>query len=377
MKSFCVFLVLLATCCAQTAGGPQTAPTAPGQQVTMVVSATELGGTAVSDLATEQVSVLDNHLPAKVLAVRPASAFPLHIAIVLLASKSTFGQQQSAAADLVRKVMRPNIDRAFVISAGGDKGWSNARIDWKNDAEQTEKAIRALNKNEGLPDRFGYTLETSSVASTRMALQKYSDSSALNIFNVIWSMWASDPRPARRVVVLFRDPMTHSPGRNGVYSKRVEAELARTIAEAQQRKTALYAIGLDEQEALPTSLTEIYGPTQTGAGGWSRVFDQEMSKQRDLLVSAGRANVERLAIETGGRLWISKGSKFCEAINGILSDMNSMYLVTFAPSSELHPGDSHVVRIESNRKDVRVDAASAYYYGPPVRTEHTEQATQR
>src|ERR1700747_1309472 len=61
-----------------------------------------------------------------------AAGLPLHLGIVLRASKTTFPWQQAAATELVRQLIHNPDDEAFVITAGGDRPWPYERLDWDN-----------------------------------------------------------------------------------------------------------------------------------------------------------------------------------------------------------------------------------------------------
>ena len=83
--------------------------------------------------------------------VQKAADLPLDLGIVLLASQKKFDQEQAAAIDLAQKLLRPGVDRAFVITAGGDKPWTNSQIAWLTDPSAVATTIHGLDKNQGLP----------------------------------------------------------------------------------------------------------------------------------------------------------------------------------------------------------------------------------
>ena len=72
------------------------------------------------------------------------TALPIHLGIVLHASKNTFPQQQAAAAELVQKLIHKTGDEAFVVTAGGDKPWPYERVDWDNNVESLTKFVKGL-----------------------------------------------------------------------------------------------------------------------------------------------------------------------------------------------------------------------------------------
>lgn len=191
-----------------------TAPTTPAmpRRVTVLLSATDKSGIPAKGLSKDSITVLDNDQLGEVVDVRNANQLPIDLAIVLLASKGNFAQQQNAAVDLVHKALRPGIDKAFVVSAGGDKAWPNSRLEWQSDPAALEKSIRALDKNTGMPDAFGYTLSNEAVGNTRgMGLQTFT-LGGFSVFDIVWKMMQSDPQVQRHAVVVFRNAWAHSPG---------------------------------------------------------------------------------------------------------------------------------------------------------------------
>jgi hypothetical protein len=221
----------------QPSSAPDSAVAPQIRRVSILVSATDHSGNPVRDLSKDQLSVLDNGQPGKILDVQSANDLPLDLAVVLLASKSNFAQQQAAAIDLAHRVLRPNVDQAFVVTAGGDKMWPDGRLEWQTDPTAIEKSIRALDLNTGLPDVFRFDLSTDSVANSRMNIQHYS-TGGYSVFNVIWTMMKADPRPARHAVMMFRSAWAHSPGFSSVYEKVVESEHMHVIAGAQQMRAS-------------------------------------------------------------------------------------------------------------------------------------------
>ena len=178
---------------------PANAPPTPARlrAVPILISVTDSNGSPVTGLTKEQLSLADTSQAVQALNIYKAHDVPLHLGIILLSAPATFSQQQAAAASLVQRVMRPNMDEAFVITARGKKAWSGDRLEWAQDATQLSKTIQGLDRDAGLPDAFNFEMKTDSTSfdenGGRNTLQ-YFGGGGVNIFSVAYSMMNSDPR---------------------------------------------------------------------------------------------------------------------------------------------------------------------------------------
>lgn len=258
-----------------------------------------------------------------VLAQEPSSSLPLHVGIVLHASKNTFSQQQAAAADLVQKLLRSPGDQAFVVSAGGDKPWPYQRLDWANNPAELGKFIKSLDKNTGLPETFGFEIQTTSSPNFREWLTYYKGvPPETSIFAIAAQIMKADPTPSRRVLIMFRDPWDHSPGWSYSKGPFVEQRHNTVIEMLKEAGVSMYAIGIDEPSTrprVPNDIGQNYGTIGFGSGGALRVVDQEVKKSMDQLTAAGRQNLERLCTSTGGVAVYGTKKNYADAVT-VLGD---------------------------------------------------------
>jgi VWFA-related protein len=330
---------------------PQEAQTAPAQtateqRVSVLFSATDGHGNSLRELTKEQVTVTENNQPAQTLQVQDVSDLPLHLGIVLLASKKKFDQEQAAAIDLAQKVLRPGKDKAFVITAGGEKPWPNEKIPWLTDTPAIADAIRALDKNAGLADLFNYQVTTDTTSLGRMSLQTIQTTGGGSVFDIIWAVMKTDPRPARRAVVIFRLGSAHAPGFGERNGRASEENHMRVIRIAQLLGVSFFTIGVEDPlpagDPSRNTIGETYTSIHAGQTGNSRAYDQGLARQMDFQYSAGRDNVNRIADETGGRPYWTTKKNYTDAIAAISNELSARYVVSFVavatpPAAPVHP----------------------------------------
>lgn len=358
---------------------PTTAPSAPpataaAQQrprgVPVLISATDESGSPATSLSKEQLTILDTNHAAQALQLMKASDVPLNLGIVLLAAPATFAQQQAAAIDLVNKVIRPNMDHAFVVTARGKKPWPTERLDWKQDPAEITQIVRSLDRNTGIADAFNFSLDTEETGfdenAGRLSIQSFGGGK-VDVFDVAFTMMNSDPRLSRRVLVIFREPWSHSHGFGRRVNTTVEGQLQRIIAVAQQLHVTTYVIGLEDTRfngITDTNIGKVYQSLHAGedggAGSANRDFDREMQAERVRAYDNGKTNIQRLAAETGGLTYWSTKKNYPDAVASIANQIAGQYLVVFAPADV--PGPIHQLKVTSSSR-ARVLAPSAYFYG--------------
>ena len=354
-------------------GTPATGdPAAPGHKprfVPVLVTAADSSNSPAMGLTKEQFSILDGNHSVQPLQLFKAQDIPLHLGIVLLAS-ATFSQQQAAAIDLVKRIIRPKVDEAFVVTARGKKPWPSDHLDWKQDPDEMVKTIQDLDKNAGLHDAFDYDLQTSEtgIEGGRDSVQKFNVAS-VSVFDAVFYMMNADPRPARRVMVVFRDPWAHSPGFGIQVNTTVEGRMQQVIAVAQQMHIATFVIGLEDtrfngvtDNTIGKNYISVHSGDNGGGGEGDRNFDREMEKERVHAYDAGKTNVQRLASETGGTTFWSTKKNFSDAISSIGNLISGQYIVTFTPEDDAGP--LHSLKVSSSGA-TKILAPSAFFYEAP------------
>ena len=298
-------------------------------------------------LTKDQLTILDTLHEVEPVQFYKGTDLPLHLGIVHVCNARTFSQQQAAATDLVNKIIRPGVDEAFVVTARCKKPWPGERVDWRKDPAELDRIISGLDPNSGLPDAFDFNLETTDVGLNRANLQTFG-ANGVTVFDIAFSMMASDPRPSRRVLFMFREPWAHSPGFGQRGNAVVENQVVRVIATAQEMHVSTFLIGLEDQKFNGNTdvyIGQSYNPTFAGQGAASRSYDEHLQQARVRAYEAGRTNVSRLATETGGAVYWSTKKNFSDATASIANQIAGQYIVTFVPKDA--PTDTHQLKIIS------------------------------
>jgi len=356
---------------AQSAPAATTPPTpARPHFVPVLLSLTDASGNPVLGATKEQLNIIDSNQPVTPLKLFAGSDIPLHLGIVLVSSPKTFGQQQAAATDLVKQVIRANKDQAFVVSAGGTKPPAEKDIAWSTNADDVVKKIQSLDANAGLPDAFASNMENTAITGNEnpglMSLQTYAGASGATVFDAAFGMINADPKPARRVLVMFREPWAHSPGVGGRASAAVNYQVSRLVGVAQQMHIATFVIGLEDlrfngvsDNTIGQNYVSVHGGDDKSGGSASREYDRQMDRERVNAYNAGRVNVEKLGADTGGAVFWSTKKNYPDAVHGIANLLAGQYIVTFVPSDT--PGPVHTLKITSSAG--KVMAQPSFFYG--------------
>jgi hypothetical protein len=180
-----------------------------------------------------------------------------------------------------------------------------------------------LDKTAGLPEPFSFEIQTTSSADFRSWITYYKGAPPeQSVFAIAAQMLTSDRRPARRALIMFRDPWEHSPGWGSAYGQYVERRHDFVISMLKEAAVPVYVIGIDEPSTrprIPNDIGQNYGTTFTGSGSAMRASDQEFRKAMDILMNAGRVNLERISKQTGGMVAYGSKKNYTDAVPQLIS----------------------------------------------------------
>ena len=118
-------------------------------RVTMLFTVSDKKGRFVTDLTRDDFQIAENKKPQKILGFTAESNLPLRLAILIDTSNSIrdrFRFQQEAAISFIHDVIRPDVDKAVIVSFD-----SSAELvaDMTSDTEKLENAVRDLRPGGG------------------------------------------------------------------------------------------------------------------------------------------------------------------------------------------------------------------------------------
>ena len=307
--------------------------------MTVLVSLTDSGGNPVAGVAKDNVHVMDTGHSVSVLNLAQAEPLPIQLVLILYSSRNTFKNQQKAATELVQQLMRPGKDEAIVLNAGGDKRMEGT-INWETDPTKVTEQIKAMDYKVGLPDAFSYSITIDKSGSNRLPIEIQGGSNN-SVFEVAWQLMVQDKRPMRRVIVTFRNPMNHAPGFEQRFANYVAAHHDQIIGTAQALRAMIFPIITDEPSQNVSGTVDIGEHVVPISGAEAnadvRRWDEGANRQISLQISAGRQNVERMGLETGGVAFMSPKKNYSNAVTGITNAVKAQYALTFEPADVTGP----------------------------------------
>jgi hypothetical protein len=178
-------------------------------------------------------------------------------------------------------------------------------------------------------------------------------------------MMNSDARPARRVIVIFREAWPHSQGFGRQVNTLVENKLTQVIGAAQELHIATFVIGLEDPKfngITDNNIGKNY-IVLSGSESGGAVYDAALEKAKLRAYEGGKTNVQRLASETGGAAFWSVKKNYPDAVTSIANLIAGQYIVTFTPSDIQTP--VHTLKVTAAGAGTKMLAQTTFFYGAP------------
>ena len=201
-------------------GGSEEIPTirANVQEVNVIFTATDKKGHYKRDLTSDQLSVLDDGKPpAAVRSFTSETNLPLRVGLVLDVSGSItdrFTFEQDSAIKFFGQVLRPNMDKAFVLAFDSTPTLTQ---DFTDDLESLSAGVKKLTPGGG--------------SAVYDALQFAASKKLTNI---------SSERPVRRVIILISDGEDNQSSSN----------IPQVIEAARRAEATIYAISTNDSATV-------------------------------------------------------------------------------------------------------------------------------
>jgi VWFA-related protein len=369
MKTSLSLFLLASSLLSAQASLPTTSAAHPAE---LLVTAMGQDGKPIANLTKEEVGLLvDNAQPAAVGTIRRVSDEPLHLGIVLFASKAFFAREQAAATTLVQKLIRTNSDTAFVLTAGGSRPWSQPQINWQSDKDALTKTIQSLERNRGIADAFNFEIYdkddehqvnhylafgNGNQREWNMAQQR---DHGPTIFDAVWEMMKTGPQDGRHVLVIFREPWAHATGGDSESFAYVDNQVAKIVATAQKLRIPIYAIGIEDPMLIPSESKSL------GTEGRWTSYEEMIQRERQKLYFTGKTNIGRMSSETGGRTYWNSKKDYSDAVESIAGELQGEYSLTFVPPLVGPSTSAHAIKYVPNRLDLHIKGPTAYYLASP------------
>lgn len=281
--------------------------------VSVLFNAVDRDRRFVTTLRQEDVRVFENDVPQPVSVFQRETELPVSIAILVDVSwsqKVTLPDEQAAAREFLDSVLRPDRDKAAVVSFTGT---ATVEQDLTADRAALHRAVESLkavppaDKDEASVYKQG---ENAEVVPTQV--EEYGLPGSTALWDAVWAtareMMAGTPENTRRAIIILSD--------GDDTTSRVKKEEA--IEAAVKANTVVYAIGV--------------APVCGEAAADCRFEKKALRKVSEA---------------TGGRAFIPEDeTQLRAAFAEINQELRTQYLVAYSPTNKARDGSYRRIRVE-------------------------------
>jgi Ca-activated chloride channel family protein len=280
---------------------------------TVLLTAIDRDHRFITTLRREDVRVVEDNVPQELSVFERETDLPLTLAILIDTSRSqerTLPDEKSAARAFIDSVLRPNRDRASVISFTGE---AELQQDMTNDLGKLRGAVEQVKIEfpTGSPECEGNV-------TPERELRCYT-----GVWDAAWvtvnDVLSQTPAQSRRAIILLTDGQDSSS-----MTKRQEA-----IDLAVKHNVVIYSIGIGDKEE--------YEGVAHGA-------------------------LKKISEQTGGRAFFPESKQELDAAFAqIQQELRSQYFLAYRPTNTRRDGGFRQVRVEITNPEVRKQKLQLLY----------------
>lgn len=309
--------------------------------VNVLFNAVDKNRRFVTTLRPEDVRVFENDEAQTVATFERETALPLSLAILIDVSgsqESTLPDEQAAAHIFIDSVLRPDRDKAAVVSFTGD---ATVEQDLTNNFVRLHRAIEHVEIATPATKDEAFVYEKAEEESARTGTDNPGLPGSTAIWDAVWAtatdMLSQTPERTRRAIILLSDGADST--------SRLKKEQA--IEAVVKANAVVYAIGIGDAD-----------------------FDEGALK--------------KVAERTGGRAFFPENeAKLNAAFAQIQQELRSQYLLSYSPTNKARDNSFRQLKIdlvnpELRKQKLKLTYRNGYFARPPapasVKTERPPKA---
>ncbi|HEU4391204.1 MAG TPA: VWA domain-containing protein [Blastocatellia bacterium] len=281
--------------------------------VTVPFNVTDSKNKYITDLAKEQIEILEDNKPQRIFSFERQTDLPITVAMVIDISGSqefTLPIEKAAALRFLEKVLRPNKDVAAVVT------FEHESVLEQELTSNVERLRRAL-------DRVRISATSASVRGPTTPPINNTNAGSTALYDSLYTVSSDllNREAGRRVIVVLTDGVDTS--------SRVK--LRDAIERAWRNEVIIYAIGIRGGEGVDS-------------GG-----------------------LKKMTSETGGRAFFPGGhDRFDQDLDAafayIEEDLRTQYIVSYQPGNETQDGSFRTISVKvKDRKELTVRHRRGYF----------------
>jgi Ca-activated chloride channel family protein len=294
------------------AGGDDDIVRVDTELATVLLTAIDRDRRFITTLRREDVRVVEDNVPQELSVFERETELPLTLAILVDTSRSqerTLPDEKSAARAFIDSVLRPDRDRAAVISFAGE---ATLQQDMTND----------LGKLRGAVEQVKIEFPTGSPECEGNVTPERERRCYTGVWDAAWvtvsEVLSQTPAQSRRAIILLSDGQD-----SGSMTKRQEA-----IDLAVKHNVVIYSIGIGDEE---------YEGVAHGA-------------------------LRKISEQTGGRAFFPESKQELDAAFAqIQQELRSQYLLAYRPTNTRRDGSFRQVRVEIVNRELRKQKLQLLY----------------